>query len=133
MMARVVWALHRRRPSVQVDLTPAPGGQPLTRILLADTGAGSASSPFELLLRDSDCVLCGGTSLSTVGLGRAYKGPHPVYRLRVLIPGLGFDQDLLVVGITAPPVGFGGVAGFRFLNRFTYGNFGDPARFGLEA
>ena len=28
--------------------------------------------------------------------------------------------------------GFKGVAGFRFLNRFDYGNFGNPAQFGLE-
>jgi hypothetical protein len=27
---------------------------------------------------------------------------------------------------------FDGIACFRFLNRFTYGNFGDPGQFGLE-
>ncbi|HUY31727.1 MAG TPA: hypothetical protein VMV69_03030 [Pirellulales bacterium] len=31
------------------------------------------------------------------------------------------------------PAGFDGVACFGFLNRFTYGNFGDPHQFGLEA
>ena len=25
-----------------------------------------------------------------------------------------------------------GIAGFRFLNRFTFGNFGNPSEFGLE-
>jgi hypothetical protein len=34
--------------------------------------------------------------------------------------------------VPAYPVGFGGIACFRFLNRFTYGNFGDPNQFGLE-
>jgi hypothetical protein len=27
---------------------------------------------------------------------------------------------------------FAGIAGFRFLNRFTYGNFGNAGEFGLE-
>jgi hypothetical protein len=48
------------------------------------------------------------------------------------VPGLGSAQDVLVVGIAAPPVGFDGVACFRFLNQFTYDNFGDPLQFGLE-
>ena len=30
------------------------------------------------------------------------------------------------------PAGFDGIACFGFLNLFTYGNFGDPALFGLE-
>jgi hypothetical protein len=30
------------------------------------------------------------------------------------------------------PRPFDGIACFRFLNRFTYGNFGDPNQFGLE-
>jgi hypothetical protein len=34
--------------------------------------------------------------------------------------------------VPANPQGFEGIAGFRFLNRFTYGNFGNPAEFGLE-
>ena len=33
-------------------------------------------------------------------------------------------------GITRP--GFDGIACFGFVNRFTYGNFGDPSQFGLE-
>jgi hypothetical protein len=52
--------------------------------------------------------------------------------LRVQIPGLGFDQDRQVVGIAARPAGFDGNACFRFLNQFTYGNFGDPTQFGPE-
>jgi hypothetical protein len=40
---------------------------------------------------------------------------------------------LRVVGVPAAPVGFEGVACFRFVNRFQYGNFGDFGVFGLEA
>ena len=32
----------------------------------------------------------------------------------------------------AAPPGFEGIASFRFLDRFTFGNFGDPGQFGLE-
>jgi hypothetical protein len=67
-----------------------------------------------------------------VMLRRAYVGYHPVYVIRVQILTLGFDQDLRVVGMLSPPSGFSGVACFPFLNRFTYGNFGDRGRFGLE-
>jgi hypothetical protein len=36
------------------------------------------------------------------------------------------------VGVAACSQGFNGIAGFRFLNQFTYGNFGNPAEFGVE-
>jgi hypothetical protein len=131
-MPRVTWRLHGGRPSVEVILTHTTGGQTVTRTLLADTGAGAVKSPFELLLHDADCLSCGAPSLSKVRLGRAYRGQHPAYRIRVRVPGLGFDQDLPVVGITSLPTGFDGVACFRFMNRFTYGNFGNFNEFGLE-
>jgi hypothetical protein len=131
-MPRVLWPLHHGRPSIEVDLTRTPGGRPETRTLLADTGAGLAKSQFELLLRDSDCLLCGGTPHGSITLRRAYRGRHPVYRIRVRIPGLGFDADVQAVGISAPPAGFDGNACFPFLKRFTYGNFGDRTQFGLE-
>jgi hypothetical protein len=127
-----MWQLHGQRPCVQVDLTLASSGQPVTRVLLADTGAGSGRARFDLLLRDTDCLSCGGIAIGTVVLGRAYTGPHPLYRIPVRIPALGFGGDVEVVGIANPPVGFDGTAGFRFLNRFTYGNFGDATKFGLE-
>jgi hypothetical protein len=132
-MPRVLWALHNDRPSVQVELTSATGGQQLTRVLLADTGAGGLNSQFELLLRDADCVLCGGVRLGTVSLGRAYRGPHPIYRVRVRVPALGFDDHLPVVGISSPAAGFDGTACFPFLSRFHYGNFGYTDYFGLES
>jgi hypothetical protein len=99
---------------------------------LADTGAGNARAGFELLLEEQDCLAAGGVPSQTVVLGGAYAGPHPVYLLRVQIPDLGFDHHLPAVGVPAAPAGFDGIACFRFLNRFEYGNFGDAGQFGLD-
>jgi hypothetical protein len=131
-MPRVVWPLLHDQPRVQVVLTLTVEGEQLTRDLLADTGAGSANAKFDLILDEDDCLLCGGVFFSHVVLGGAYTGSHPIYAIRVQIPALNFDQDVYVVGVPVPPAGFDGIACFRFLNRFSYGNFGDPGQFGLE-
>jgi len=99
---------------------------------LADSGAGNLHSRFHFLLTLADCHLCGGIYSHTVNLGRAYRGPHPVYVIKAEIPALGFCKALWAAAIASPPSGFDGTAGFRFLNRFTYGNFGDRTKFGLE-
>jgi hypothetical protein len=130
-MPRATWPLCHGRPSIQVVLMLA-GNQPLTLDLLADTGAGTITSVFDLILEEGDCLLCGGRPTSSVALGGAYAGSFPLFSLRVQIPALGFDRDLPVVGVPAAPRGFKGIAGFRFLNQFTYGNFGNPGEFGLE-
>jgi hypothetical protein len=117
---------------VQVVLTLAQGGQPLLRTLLADTGAGSQKAGFELLLHEDDCLLCGGISLPSVVLGGAYAGSYPTFVLPLQLPALGFSQSINVVGVPSTPAGFDGIACFPFLNRFTYGNFGDAGQFGLE-
>jgi hypothetical protein len=117
---------------VDVVLTLTQGGQPLPRTLLADTGAGAQTDPFQLILDEDDCLLCGGLPGGAIGLGGAYIGSFPLYDLPVRLPTLGFAQSIRVVGIPSPPAGFDGIACFAFLNRFTYGNFGDPAVFGLE-
>jgi hypothetical protein len=131
-MPRVLWPLRHGRPCVQVVLALAPGGQPHPRTLLADTGAGARAAPFELILDEDDCLLCGGVPLLTVTLGGAYVGSFPIYDLPVRVPALGFDLRLHAVGVPSVPVGFDGIACFGFLNRFTYRNFGDPSQFGLE-
>jgi hypothetical protein len=115
-----------------VILTLQPGHQRVKRNLLADTGAGPARAPFELLLAELDCRLAGGKPAEPVVLGGAYAGLFPVYRVQMEIPELAFRRSIRVGGVPTVPAGFGGIAGFRFLNRFTYGNFGDPTRFGLE-
>jgi hypothetical protein len=117
---------------VQIVLIKAPSGQSLPRNLLADTGAGTSRAGFELLLKEQDCLAAGGIAWQPVLLGGAYSGPFPVYLIRVQLPDLGFDRDLLAVGVPIVPAGFDGIAGFRFLNRFHYGNFGDAGQFGLE-
>ena len=132
-MPRTHWPLWSHRPAIQVLLTIAPEGTKVTRMLLADTGAGNAQALFEILLDETDCLLCGGNPVHNISLGGAYTGIFPVYLIRVEIPLLGFDDDLPVVGVLKTPSGFDGIACFPFLNRFAYGNFGDRATFGLEA
>jgi hypothetical protein len=117
---------------IQILLTVAQSGQAVSRCLLADTGAGPAHCGFDLLMLQSDCLLCGGKPAQPVVLGGAYTGSHAVYLLRARLPVLGFDRNLAVVGIPTAPAGFDGIACFAFLNRFTYGNFGAANQFGLE-
>jgi hypothetical protein len=131
-MPRALWPLVQGRPTVEVVLTLSAGGQPWRRTLLADTGAGSAGAVFELILEEADCLLCGNALALSVRLRGAYPGHFPTYMVRVQLPALGFDQDVRAVGVPAGPRGLHGIACFPFLNRFTYGNFGDATRFGLE-
>lgn len=132
-MPRVQWPLRHSRPCVEVVLTLTQGGQLFPRLLIADTGAGSQRVPFQLILDEDDCLLCGGNPGAPITLGGAYAGAFPVYDLPVAIPALGFQQNLRAVGVPSVPAGFDGLACFGFLNRFTYGNFGDPGQFGLES
>jgi hypothetical protein len=69
-----------------------------------------------------------------VGLGGAIPGWFPLYVLDVEIPALAVVRRVFVVAVPAAqlPSGLNGIAAFRFLNSFTYGNFGDPNQFGLE-
>ena len=78
-------------------------------------------------------MLGGGIPLSTVTLRGAYAGVFPIYALHVQLPTLGFAKYLRVAGVPAVPGDFDGIACFSFINRFHYGNFGDPALFGLES
>ena len=130
-MPRVTWPLLNDRPAVRIDVVLS--GQLTTLDLHADTGAGAASSAFDLLLLQSDCWLCGRPTGSLAYLGGAHAGgPYYLFWVRIRIPALAFDADLTAVGVPTVPTGFRGVAGFRLLNRFDYGNFGNPAQFGLE-
>jgi hypothetical protein len=131
-MPRATWPLWQGSPAIEVVLTLVAGNHPLSLCILADTGAGNSASRFELILEESDCFLCGGTAGPGIRLGGAYAGLFPLYRVRVQVPQLGFDTAVQVAAVPANPQGFGGIAGFRFLNRFSYGNFGNPAEFGLE-
>lgn len=131
-MPRVVWPLLRGRPCIQIVLTRVSDGQPQLRRLLADSGAGTSSSGYEMLLGTADCLMSGGIPVQPVTLAGAYTGRFPVYRVRVAIPQVGVSRVLRVVAVPTLPAGFDGIACFRFLNSLTYGNFGDSTRFGLE-
>lgn len=131
-MPRALWPHVLGRPVVEVVLPLAQGGRPLSRILLADTGAGQLNAPFELVLQESDCLLCGGFGAGLVALAGAYTGTVTIYVVRVQFSALAFDASVRIAGVSSVPAGFDGIACFPFLNRFTFGNFGDPGRFGLE-
>src|SRR5262245_59258215 len=98
-MPNIRWPLTGGRPSLEVVLTLALNGHPASRTLLADTGAGSRNSGFELILEEHDCVLCGGIPLSTVTLGGSYSGIFPIYVLLIQVPALGFAKHLRVAGV----------------------------------
>ena len=131
-MARVEWPLAHDRPAIDIVLTRTQDGRKLARTVLADTGASTAKARFEFILDDGDCLACGEALTQTLTLGGAYSGSFPRYIMRVEIPQLDFDDFLFVIGVPLLPAGLDGIACFCFLNRFTYGNFGDPNQFGLE-
>lgn len=130
-MPRAVWQLRRDQPTIQIVLCMT-AGQEVVQHLLADTGAGTARALFELILHEDDCLQAGGRPAQFVSLGGAYVGFYPVYVVRIRIPTLGFDKHVRSVGVPSLPPGLDGLAAFRFLNRFTYDNFGDPGQFGLQ-
>lgn len=132
-MSRAQWSLSQGRPTIEIVLTLTQTGSKVTRTLLADTGAGTAQDPLDFVLDAVDCVLCGGIQVRVVSTSGAYSGAHPVYSGPIEIPALGFTDNVLVVGVPSPPADFDGIACFPFLNRFTYGNFGNASEFALEA
>lgn len=95
-------------------------------------GAGSRNSGIDLILPEDDCLLCGGLAGVSVRLRGGFSGSYPLYDLLVQVPALGFAKHLRVVGVPAITAAFDGIACFCFLSRFTYGNFGNTADFGLE-
>jgi hypothetical protein len=133
-MALARWQLVRGRPVVSVLLRSRTNGMQFSRVLLADTGAGSALSRVELILLEADCRRLGSTVEGTVRMGGALPGEFSTHWMVVTIPELQFAGMCRVASVPtlSLPPSFQGIACFRFLNRFTYGNFGDPDRFGLE-
>jgi hypothetical protein len=131
-MPRASWPLLHDRPIIQINISLAVGGRFLTRNLLADSGAGTLRSGFEIVLDENDCLQCGGVWSSMASLTGAFSGSFPVYFVRVCIPQLGFDHRIRAVGVPSVPKGLDGIACFRFLSRFIYGNFARSPQFGLE-
>ena len=131
-MPRADWPLLRGRPRIEIVFTRISDRSALIRQLLGDTGAGSAQSAFDLVLREAECIDFGQILGYQAVLAGAYSGHFSVYLLHVEMPALGFSRDVRAVAVPTPPAAFDGIACFSFLNQFTYDNFGDPARFGLE-
>jgi len=130
-MPAAQWLLQNDRPVVEIVLSMS-GGQEVVRSLIADTGAGTRQSVFQLILDENDCLQSGAILIDRVQLGGAYSGVFPVYLVDVRIPQLNFADPVPVVGVSQVPRGFDGIAGFKFLDRFQYGNFGNPDSFGLQ-
>jgi hypothetical protein len=131
-MARMTWPLNRGRPAVEIELVLPDSADAHRRLLLADTGAGPDAAPFELLLDEQDCVNSAHSSGHLVHLSGAFSGEFRCYVVELRVPQLDFTVVTTAVGINRPPEGFDGIAAFRFINRFIYGNFGRPDQFGLE-
>ena len=132
-MAIVTWELVRNRPAIRLLLCEPRTGREHSRVLLADTGAGSKIAPFELLLDEEDCLLYSSQVGQMTTLSGAYSGEFRVYDVSIRIDDLSELHGITAVGVDKTPPGFDGIAGFRFLRRFTYGNFGDSGQFGLES
>jgi hypothetical protein len=134
-MPRVTWPLEHDRPVIHVQFVETASGHRETRVLLADTGAGGLYAPFELIVRASDCQrYMGLRSSDDVVLGGAIIGTYPIYAVQMEIPALAVARRVRVAAVsdTACPAGMDGIACFRFLSSFAYGNFSNRRQFGLE-
>jgi hypothetical protein len=130
-MPRAQWPLVKGRPVIEIILTDANGNN-TPRTVVADTGSGSAQDQFDFVLEFIDCIQNGGYPLPPIAVSGAYSGTYTVFAMTIEIPALQVCDQVSVVGVPFAPPDFDGIACFRFLNRFTYGNFGDKNAFGLE-
>jgi hypothetical protein len=89
---------------------------------------------MDLILSDADGRRFGVGSAGTLRLGGAFTGRFPAIWVTVSIATLGFSGLCIAVAVPSSllPFQLQGIACFRFLNQFTYGNFGDQDQFGLE-
>lgn len=133
-MRRQTWFLQKDVPVIEVQLHEPFGGFSATRVLLADSGAGPRFSPFELVLGLADGLRFGSRVINTAHVGGAFQGQFPVRAVTIEIPQLQIKRqtNALIVPDLSAFSDFDGLAAFSFLNAFTYGNFGNPAEFGLE-
>lgn len=130
-MPRASWPVAAGRPVVKVELVTA-NDRSAERTLLADTGAGTLDSRFDVVLGEADCLLGSDRPFGTVTLRGAFHGCHFVYMARLRIPRLDFDHHVRAVAAPSLPPGLDGIARFNFLSNFTFGNFGVREQFGLE-
>jgi len=129
---RASWPLRSGRPCIEVVLWRTADGTDYPRVLLADTGAGAADLDVELILAESDCLTCSRRRAGHTSITGAFAGYYSLFEIRVCVPVIGFDQIVIAAGVRSISRNFDGVAGYRFLNRFTFGNFGLRDQFGIE-
>jgi hypothetical protein len=131
---RAAWPLVYGGPVVEISLALPATGQRVTRTLLADTGAGAAHTGMDLVLSEEDRLRYRAGNAGTLRLGGAFTGGFPAFWVHTSVPANGFSRLCLAVAVPAArlPDGLQGIACFRFLNRFSYGNFGVADQFGLE-
>lgn len=119
---------------IELSLVSPVNARQARRTLLADTGAGSTLGGMDLVLTEADRRRFSIGVEGALQLGGAFRGSFPTFWIPVSIPVIGFSALCLAVAVPSSqlPRPLHGIACFRFLNRFTYGNFGDNNRFGLE-
>ncbi len=133
-MPRALWPLQNGQPAVQMELQNQITGVSASRILLADTGAGSQHEPVDLVLGTEDGALFARRFQGRVVSGGAIPGHFEVFTVTIAIRDLSMVRrvNAMIVPIETLPAGFAGIATIRFLDSFTYGNFGQRGHFGLE-
>lgn len=133
-MPQVCWSLQGGRPIIRITLVVRGTTQTAIRTLLADTGGGRLNAPFEIVLSENDCRQFSIGPVRAATMSGAFSGRFPLYLVWIEIPGLQFAQHVAAVAIPTAqlPRGFDGIAAFRFLNSFNYGNFSNPDQFCLE-
>jgi len=129
-----MWLLQNDLPVIEVLLLAPFTGEWESRTLLADTGAGPRFSPFEIVLSHADIARFGEEESGFISVSGALQGQFRVYRIRLQIPALRVDRSVRALSAPTSSLigGLDGIAGFRFLNSFSYGNFGNAYHFGLE-
>lgn len=133
-MPRFLWPLQNGQPVVSLYLRDVETGVLSPRTLLADTGAGDASTSVELILSQRDGEQFGQEWVGIAQAGGFVRGNFEIQLVPITIPVLKVSRlaAALLIPATELPQGLDGIAGFRLLNAFAYGNFGDSKRFGLE-
>jgi len=134
------WRLMAGRPVVELEFARRADGERVLRRMVADTGAGRTLSPFHLILKQSDVreFLLFNDRFS-VRLGGALMGTHPCSWVVGGVRGLPLGPLVAVAVPDGDPAfrriqkdGAEGIAGMRFLDGFSYGNFGFQGEFGIE-
>ena len=134
-MPRFLWPLQNGQPVISIYLRDVETEVLSPRVLLADTGAGDAFTAVELILIQRDGERFGREWLGNAQAGGFVRGNFEIQLVPIVIPALNVARlaTALLIPPSELPQGLSGIAGFRLLNKFSYGNFGDPKRFGLEA